>query len=104
MAAQHPVTDVHAVEREIEAEKDKQEKAVEAEDFEAALNYKTRIAELEKKIENHTEDMKVTASVNDVAESVERMTGIPGVTNGSVRHRTSERYGSSFADESYWSR
>ncbi|HHA8281971.1 TPA: ATP-dependent Clp protease ATP-binding subunit [Streptococcus pneumoniae] len=77
LAAQHPVTDVHAVEREIEAEKDKQEKAVEAEDFEAALNYKTRIAELEQKIENHTEDMKVTATVNDVAESVERMTGIP---------------------------
>lgn len=77
LAAQHPVTDVHAVEREIESEKDKQEKAVEAEDFEAALNYKTRIAELEKKIENHTEDMKVTASVNDVAESVERITGIP---------------------------
>ncbi|HGK9620900.1 TPA: ATP-dependent Clp protease ATP-binding subunit [Streptococcus pneumoniae] len=77
LAAQHPVTDVHAVEREIETEKDKQEKAVEEEDFEAALNYKTRIAELEKKIENHTEDMKVTASVNDVAESVERMTGIP---------------------------
>lgn len=77
LAAQHPVTDVHAVEREIETEKDKQEKAVEVEDFEAALNYKTRIAELEKKIENHTEDMKVTASVNDVAESVERMTGIP---------------------------
>ena len=77
LAAQHPVTDVHAVEREIEVEKDKQEKAVEAEDFEAALNYKTRIAELEKKIENHTEDMKVTATVNDVAESVERMTGIP---------------------------
>ena len=73
LAAQHPVTDVHAVEREIEVEKDKQEKAV----FEAALNYKTRIAELEKKIENHTEDMKVTATVNDVAESVERMTGIP---------------------------
>ncbi|MFR6877033.1 ATP-dependent Clp protease ATP-binding subunit [Streptococcus pneumoniae] len=77
LAAQHPVTDVHAVEREIETEKDNQEKAVEAEDFEAALNYKTRIAELERKIENHTEDMKVTASVNDVAESVERMTGIP---------------------------
>ncbi|MDG7606664.1 ATP-dependent Clp protease ATP-binding subunit [Streptococcus pneumoniae] len=77
LAAQHPVTDVHAVEREIETEKDKQEKAVEAEDFEAALNYKTRIAELERKIENHTEDMKVTASVNDVAKSVERMTGIP---------------------------
>ena len=77
LAAQHPVTDVHAVEREIKAEKDKQEKAVEAEDFESALNYKTHIEELEKKIESHTEDMKVTASVNDVAESVERITGIP---------------------------
>ena len=77
LAAQHPITDVHAVEREIKAEKDKQEKAVEAEDFESALNYKTHIEELEKKIETHTEDMKVTASVNDVAESVERITGIP---------------------------
>ncbi|WP_295524643.1 ATP-dependent Clp protease ATP-binding subunit [uncultured Streptococcus sp.] len=77
LAAQHPVTDVHAVEREIEAEKDKQEKAVEAEDFEAALNAKVRIEELEKQIANHTEDHKVTATVNDVAESVERMTGIP---------------------------
>ena len=77
LAAQHPVTDVHAVEREIKAEKEKQEKAVEAQDYETALNAKTRIAELEKQVENHTEDMKVTASVNDVAESVERMTGIP---------------------------
>ena len=77
LAAQHPVTDVHAVEREIEAEKDKQEKAVEAQDYEAALNAKTRIAELEKQVENHTEDHKVTATINDVAESVERMTGIP---------------------------
>ena len=77
LAAQHPVTDVHAVEREIEEEKEKQEKAVEAEDFEAALNYKTHIEELEKKIETHTEDMKVIATVNDVAESVERITGIP---------------------------
>ena len=104
LAAQHPVTDVHAVEREIEAEKDKQEKAVEAEDFEAALNAKTRIAELEKKIENHTEDMKVTASVNDVAESVERMTGIPVSQMGSIRHRTFERYGSSFGTQGNWSR
>ena len=51
---------------EIEAEKRQARKAVEAEDFEAALNAKTRIAELEKKVENHTEDMKVTASINDV--------------------------------------
>ncbi|WP_350015363.1 ATP-dependent Clp protease ATP-binding subunit [Streptococcus sp. KHUD_010] len=83
LAAQHPVTDVHAVEREIAEQKAKQEAAVEKEDFETALNAKTRIEELEKKIENHTEDMKVTATVNDVAESVERMTGIPVSQMGS---------------------
>ena len=77
MAAQHPVTDVNAVEHEIEEEKAKQEAAAAKEDYEAALNAKVRIEELEKKIANHTADLKVTATVNDVAESVERMTGIP---------------------------
>ena len=77
LAAQHPVTDVHAVEHEIQAEKTKQEEAAAKEDYEAALNAKVRIEELEKKIANHTEDHKVTATINDVAESVERMTGIP---------------------------
>ncbi len=77
LAAQHPVTDVHAVEHEIEEEKIKQEEAAAKEDYEAALKAKVRIEELEKKIANHTEDHKVTATINDVAESVERMTGIP---------------------------
>lgn len=77
LAAQHPVTDVHAVEHEIQAEKTKQEEAAAKEDYEAALKAKVRIEELEKKIANHTEDHKVTATINDVAESVERMTGIP---------------------------
>ena len=77
LAAQHPVTDVHAVEHEIDEEKAKQEEAVAKEDYEAALKAKVRIEELEKKIANHTEDHKVTATINDVAESVERMTGIP---------------------------
>ena len=77
LAAQHPVTDVNAVEHEIEEEKAKQEAAAAKEDYEAALNAKLRIEELEKKIANHTADLKVTATVNDVAESVERMTGIP---------------------------
>ena len=77
LAAQHPVTDVHAVEHEIDEEKAKQEEAAAKEDYEAALKAKVRIEELEKKIENHTEDHKVTATINDVAESVERMTGIP---------------------------
>ena len=77
LAAQHPVTDVHAVEHQIEEQKVKQAEAVKSEDYEAALNAKNRIEELENKIKNHTEDMKVTATINDVDESVERMTGIP---------------------------
>lgn len=77
LAAQHSVTDVNAVEREIEEEKAKQEAAVAKEDYEAALNSKIRIEKLEKEIANHAKDRKVTATVNDVAESVERMTGIP---------------------------
>ncbi|QTA49372.1 ATP-dependent Clp protease ATP-binding subunit [Streptococcus thermophilus] len=77
LAAQHPVTDVNAVEHEIEEEKAKQEAAVAKEDYEAALNSKIRIEKLEKEIANHAKDRKVTATVNDVAESVERMTGIP---------------------------
>lgn len=77
LAAQHPVTDVHTVEHKIEEEKEKQKKAVESEDYEEAMNAKKRIEELESQIANHKEDTKVTATVNDVAESVERMTGIP---------------------------
>ena len=77
LAAQHPVTDVNAVEREIEEEKAKQEAAVAKEDYEAALNSKIRIEKLEKEIANHAIELKVTATVHDVAESVARMTGIP---------------------------
>ncbi|MBF0779221.1 AAA family ATPase [Streptococcus cuniculi] len=83
LAAQHPVTDIHAIESEIAQEKEKQEQAVQREDYEAALNAKVRIEELEKQIENHAEDTKVTASINDVAESIERMTGIPVSQMGS---------------------
>ena len=77
LAAQHSVTDVHAVEHQIEEQKAKQAEVAKSEDYEAALNAKNRIEELENKIKNHTEDMTVTATINDVAESVERMTGIP---------------------------
>lgn len=77
LAAQHPVTDVKSLEKEIAEQKEKQEAAAAKEDYEAALNAKVRIEELQKQIDNHTEDKKVTATVNDVAESVERLTGVP---------------------------
>ncbi|WP_032460649.1 AAA family ATPase, partial [Streptococcus pyogenes] len=54
-----------------------QEEAVAKEDFERALTAKTRIEELQKQMDNHSEDQKVTATVNDIAESVERLTGVP---------------------------
>lgn len=77
LAAQHPATDVKSLEKGIADQKEKQENAVAKEDYEAALNAKVRIEELQQQIDNHTEGQKVTATVNDVAESVERLTGVP---------------------------
>ncbi|HEL0238227.1 TPA: ATP-dependent Clp protease ATP-binding subunit [Streptococcus equi subsp. zooepidemicus] len=77
LAAQHPVTDLKSLEAEIAKQKELQEKAVAAEDFEKALTAKTRIEELQKQINHHSEGQKVTATVNDIAESVERLTGVP---------------------------
>ncbi|MGQ7331127.1 ATP-dependent Clp protease ATP-binding subunit [Streptococcus suis] len=77
LAAQHPVTDIQALEAEIEQAKILQSQAAEKEDYEKALNEKVRIDKLQKQIDNHTEQQKVVATVNDVAQAVERMTGIP---------------------------
>ena len=77
LAAQHPATDVKSLEKEIADQEEKLENAVAKEDYEAALSAKARIEELQKQIDNHTEGQKVTATVDDVAESVERLTGIP---------------------------
>ena len=77
LAAKHPVTDVKELENQFKDEKEKQQAAADKEDYEAALNAKTKIEELQKKIDNHSESQKVTATVNDVAEAVERLTGIP---------------------------
>lgn len=77
LAAQHPVTDLKSLEKEIAAQRDKQEKAVNTEDFEEALKVKTRIEELQNQIDNHTEGQKVTATINDIAMSIECLTGVP---------------------------
>lgn len=77
LAAQHPVTDLKTLETEIAKQKESQEKAVAKEDFEKALAAKTRIETLQKQIEQHNQTQNVTATVNDIAESVERLTGIP---------------------------
>ncbi|HHJ6379086.1 TPA: AAA family ATPase [Streptococcus pyogenes] len=77
LAAQHPVTDLKTLETEIAKQKESQEKAVAKEDFEKALAAKRRIETLQKQIEQHNQSQNVTATVNDIAESVERLTGIP---------------------------
>ncbi|MFW7126078.1 AAA family ATPase [Streptococcus pyogenes] len=77
LAAQHLVTDLKTLETEIAKQKESQEKAVAKEDFEKALAAKTRIETLQKQIEQHNQSQNVTATVNDIAESVERLTGIP---------------------------
>ncbi|QCK47273.1 ATP-dependent Clp protease ATP-binding subunit [Streptococcus pyogenes] len=77
LAAQHPVTDLKTLETEIAKQKESQEKAVAKEDFEKALAAKTRIETLQKQIEQHNQSQNVTATVNNIAESVERLTGIP---------------------------
>ena len=77
LAAQHPVTDIHSLEKEIAQARELQSKAAEKEDYETALKEKVRIDELQAKIDNHTEKQRVVATVNDVAQAVERMTGIP---------------------------
>lgn len=77
LAAQHPVTDLKSLEAEMTTQKNIQEEAVAKEDFERALTAKTRIEELQKQMDNHSEGQKVTATVNDIAESVERLTGVP---------------------------
>ncbi|HFI0549062.1 TPA: AAA family ATPase [Streptococcus suis] len=77
LAAQHPVTDIKTLEAEMIEAKKLQLEAAEKEDYERALNEKVRIDHLQEQINNHTERQKVVANVNDIAQAVERMTGIP---------------------------
>lgn len=76
LAAKHPVTDVKALEEEIEKERQKQDEAATKEDFKTAQEAKDKIKELQAKIDNQSESQKVEATINDVAKSVERLTGI----------------------------
>jgi len=77
LASQHPVTDIKTLEADIADAKAKQEEYAQKEDYESAINEKIRIQKLQEEIDKHTDNQKVVAKVNDVAEAVERMTGIP---------------------------
>lgn len=77
LAAQHPVTDAKTIEKQIKEEKKAQEKAAEKEDYEAALDHKTKAEKLEKQLSENHEERKTVATPVDVAAAVERLTGIP---------------------------
>lgn len=77
LAAQHPVTDAKTIEKQIKEEKRAQEKAAEKEDYEAALDHKTKAEKLEKQLSANHEERKTVATPADVAAAVERLTGIP---------------------------
>ncbi|PTJ33524.1 ATP-dependent Clp protease ATP-binding subunit [Staphylococcus simulans] len=76
LAAQNPVVDKVEVEKEIKELEDKKSKAVSEEAYSDADKYQKEIKELQDRLESgHGEGS--TATVQDVADTVERMTGIP---------------------------
>ena len=77
LAAQHPATDAKSLESEIKATEAAQAKAVKAEDFKAAQTAKEKIASLKQQLADHSSADQVTATPDDVAQAVERLTGIP---------------------------
>ncbi|MBT8911099.1 ATP-dependent Clp protease ATP-binding subunit [Lactobacillus delbrueckii subsp. bulgaricus] len=77
LAAQHPVADAKTIEKQIKEEKQAQKKAAENEDYQAALDHKTKAEKLEKQLSENHEERKTVATSADVAAAVERLTGIP---------------------------
>ncbi|KRL96452.1 AAA family ATPase [Limosilactobacillus equigenerosi] len=77
LAAQHPVKDEQAIEQEIKDLTEQQQAAADKEDYQAALKAKDQIEALQKQLADHSTAQRVSATPNDVAKAVERMTGIP---------------------------
>lgn len=77
LAAKHPVKDAKEIEAEIKRIEQEQTAAAEKEDYQKAQECKDKIAELKKELADHSASEKVTATSSDVADSVERLTGIP---------------------------
>ena len=77
LAAKHPVKDAKEIEAEIKRIEQEQTAAAEKEDYQKAQECKDKIAELKKELADHSASEKVTATPSDVADSVERLTGIP---------------------------
>ncbi|ABJ56516.1 ATP-dependent Clp protease ATP-binding subunit [Oenococcus oeni] len=80
LSAQHPVTDKVSLENDLKNAKTEQDQSAAKEDFEKAAAAKKRVEELEDKLKNVSSENKkeeVVVKPNDIAQSVERLTGIP---------------------------
>ncbi|WP_300559929.1 ATP-dependent Clp protease ATP-binding subunit [Companilactobacillus sp.] len=78
LAAKHPVTDKVTLEKDRKAAEADKEKAAQQEDFEKAASLKQKIEDIDKKLANgDVEPEETVATVNDIAESVQRLTGVP---------------------------
>ncbi|MCO0832445.1 ATP-dependent Clp protease ATP-binding subunit [Fructobacillus sp. W13] len=77
LSAQNPATDKVSLEKRLDDLKAEQDRVVQEEDYEKALSIKNQIKDIKHELENAKEAKKVEATPNDVAQSVERLTGIP---------------------------
>lgn len=77
LAARQPGSDQATLKEKLNKLEKEKEQAVKEEDFKRAADLKQRIEETNKQIKNADKKEEVVATVDDVAQSVERLTGIP---------------------------
>lgn len=77
LAAHQPENDETALREKLNQLQKEKDQAVEKEDFKRAADLKQQIEAANKQIDNVGKKEEVVATVDDVAQSVERLTGIP---------------------------
>ncbi|MFD1418703.1 AAA family ATPase [Companilactobacillus keshanensis] len=76
LAAKHPVTDKVSLEKSLKEAEINKEKAAKNEEFEKAADLKKQIEDINAKL-NNDDPTEPVAKINDIAESVQRLTGVP---------------------------
>ncbi|MCT1195162.1 ATP-dependent Clp protease ATP-binding subunit [Lactococcus lactis] len=77
LAAKNSQTDVETLDQRLKKLEAAKEAAIKAEDFTKAADIKKSVEETKQKIKETGQKEKITATIDDVAQSVERLTGIP---------------------------
>lgn len=77
LAAKNSPTDVETLDQRLKKLEAAKEAAIKSEDFTKAADIKKSIEETKQKIKETDQKEKIIATIDDVAQSVERLTGIP---------------------------